>query len=113
MASSSSSSSAAPAPPDPPAEQLPEWLKEALATPKQGRDVPPLFLFAWGSVSAIALGGGALIGVRAFEDSVAFEALDKMEAPTPKAEKDAARMAARAFGWGTAAAVNAAPHGHY
>ena len=84
---------------------MPEWLKEALATPKQGRDVPPLFLFAWGSVSAIALGGGALIGVRAFEDSVAFEALDKMEAPTPKAEKDAARMAARAFGWGTAAAV--------
>ena len=92
---------------------MPEWLKEALATPKQGRDVPPLFLFAWGSVSAIALGGGALIGVRAFEDSVAFEALDKMEAPTPKAEKDAARMAARAFGWGTAAAVNTAPHGHY
>jgi hypothetical protein len=73
--------------------------------PRMERDVPIAFMVTWGGVSTIALGGGALLGFRAFEDTAAFEALDKLEKPTPAAEKQAARMAARAFGWGTAAAV--------
>ena len=89
-------------------EKLPVWLLELENAPRMERDIPPLFLFAWGTVSAIALGAGSLLGFRAFEDTVAFEALDKMEKPTPAAEKDAARLAARAFGWGTALAVGTA-----
>ena len=84
------------------------WLLELENAPRMERDIPPLFLFAWGTVSAIALGAGSLLGFRAFEDTVAFEALDKMERPTPAAEAQASRMAVRAFGWGTALAVGTA-----
>ena len=89
--------------------ELPAWLLElSKPVPAADREIPWAFMLVWGSISTIALGGGTVMGFRAFEDTVAFEALDKMEKPTPKAEKQAARMAMRAFGWGTALAVGSA-----
>ena len=53
------------------------------------------------TIGGLALGGGIVMGFRAFEGTAAFEALDKMEKPTPAAEAQAMRMATRALGWGT------------
>ena len=92
--------------------ELPKWLQELEHAPRQdgggGGDVPIPFMVVFGSISSVALGGGAVMGFRAFEDTAAYEALDKMEKPTPAAERQASRMAMRAFGWGTALAVGSA-----
>lgn len=69
---------------------------------KQGEaGVPKLYMAAYGTVCALALGGGALAGSRSFEDTAAFEALDKLEKPTVAAERQAMRLATRAFGIAT------------
>ena len=63
----------------------------------------PLAIFMGGytAIGGLALGGGVVMGMRSFEDTVAYEALDKLEKPTPRAEQQAMRMAVRALGWGT------------
>ena len=90
------------------ADSLPEWLRVLDEEPADKAEVPYLFMFAWSSVSAMALGSGALVGYRSFDGSVAYEALDKLEKSTPSSEAAASRMAVRAFAWGTALAVGSA-----
>ena len=94
-------------------EMLPQWLKqleELSAQPAEPdtANVPVTFMVLWGGFCSVALGGGAVVGYRAFEGSVAYEALDKLEASTPASVAAAARMAARAFGYGTALACGTA-----
>lgn len=60
------------------------------------------------TASVVSLGGGVLVGMRSFESSAAMEALDKMEKPTAQAEALAARIAGRAFAWGTAVSIGTA-----
>lgn len=60
------------------------------------------------TASVVSLGGGVLVGMRSFENSAAMEALDKMEKPTAQAEALAARVAGRAFAWGTAVSIGTA-----
>ena len=97
-----------------PSEVLPttyaEWLKELeKPAPEVDRGVPIAFMVAWGAISTMALGSGALIGYRSFDGSVAYEALDhKLERPTPAAEAQATRLAVRALGLGTVAAFGTA-----
>ena len=73
------------------------WIQalEEVPPAESSRALQTGFLVAWGSVSALALGAGVTVGYRGFEDTAAFEALDKMEKPTPAAEAMASRMAAR------------------
>ena len=102
----------------PPPSELPQWWQDLLAAEeKHAQDadatastdsVPVLFMVSWGSVSAMALGSGALLGYRSFEGTAAFEALDKLDKPTAASEAQASRMAMRAFGWGTALAFGSA-----
>ena len=89
-------------------KNLPEWLRQLEATPPVSREASYGFMAVWTGISGIALGGGAVLGARAFEETHAFEALDKLEKPTPAAEAQASRLAVRAFGWGTALAFGTA-----
>ena len=105
MASASKS-----APDDPP---LPDWLRSALdeatrPVASSETTVPKAFMAVWGGFCAVSLFAGAAVGYRGFEDTAAFEALEKMEKPTPQSEAMASRYAVRAFGWGTALAVGSA-----
>ena len=91
--------------------ELPGWLALLDEAPdKQGpaSGVPYAFFVGWGAISAMALGSGVLVGYRSFEGSMAYEALDKLEKPTPASEAQASRMAVRAFGWGTLLACGSA-----
>lgn len=98
----------------PAGEQLPRWLamleEEAHSDPTapSSSGVPIAFMLGWGTISTIALGSGALLGYRSFGDTVAYEALDKLDKPTPASEAQASRLAVRAFGWGTALAFGTA-----
>lgn len=86
---------------------LPPWL-EALENEPESRGMQTGFMIAWGGISTLAIGSGALLGYRNFETTTAYEALDKMEKPTVAAEAQAARMAGRAFALGTALACGSA-----
>jgi hypothetical protein len=93
--------------------QLPAWLLALDSAPAEpaapgAASVPLGFMLGWGTISAMALGSGAMVGYRSFEGSAAYEALDKLEKPTPSSEAQASRMAVRAFGWGTALAFGSA-----
>jgi hypothetical protein len=72
------------------------------------REVPTAFMAVWGGACAVSLGAGVTVGYRGFENTAAFEALDKMEKPTAASEAMASRMAMRAFGWGTALCLGTA-----
>lgn len=72
------------------------------------REVPTAFMAVWGGACAVSLGAGITVGYRGFENTAAFEALDKMEKPTAASEAMASRMAMRAFGWGTALCLGTA-----
>ena len=91
--------------------QLPQWLEQLDQAPppgSTGSDVPIAFMIGWGTLCSLALGAGGAVGFRAFEGSVAYEALDKMDRPTAAAEAQAVRVASRALGWGTALAFGSA-----
>ena len=82
------------------------WEAAQQPMPPEATQVSPysfvLFFGAYTAIGGLCLGGGMVAGMRSFEGTVAYEALDKLEKPTPKAEAQAMRMAARALGWGTA-----------
>ena len=146
-AASATASSAEPA-----AEKLPAWLEAWENAPPASSATSYGFFAIWAGISSIALGSGAVVGARAFEDThsalpwhfsrsrfiffsfyllfyfsdrapcrsharpimppplcallfTVYEALDKLEKPTPAAEAQASRLAVRAFGYGTALAV--------
>lgn len=88
------------------------WESAQQPMPPEATQVSPysfaLFFGAYTAIGGLALSGGVIAGMRSFEGSVAYEALDKLEKPTPKAEAQAMRMAVRALGWGTALAVGSA-----
>mmetsp|Transcript_13075 Transcript_13075/g.33525 ORF Transcript_13075/g.33525 Transcript_13075/m.33525 type:complete len:202 (+) Transcript_13075:109-714(+) len=87
------------------------WIQRVEQEPMAeiNHSVPIAFMVGWGAISTLALGSGALIGFRSFDDSVAYEVLDhKVERPSPAAEAQAHRMAVRALGWGTVCAVGTA-----
>jgi len=60
------------------------------------------------TIGGLALGGGVIMGMRSFENTAAFEALEKMDKPTAAAEAQAMRLATRALGWGTLLTVGSA-----
>ena len=53
------------------------------------------------TIGGLALGGGIVMGMRSFEDTAAFEVLEKMEKPTAAAEAHAMKLATRSFGLAT------------
>ena len=91
---------------------MPKWAQALMAEMKDDAavktEIPTSFLVTWGGLCTVSLGAGVTVGYRGFEDTAAFEALDKLEKPTAASEAMASRMAMRAFGWGTALAVGSA-----
>tara|TARA_B110001452_G_scaffold182050_1_gene152893 strand:- start:476 stop:1111 length:636 start_codon:yes stop_codon:yes gene_type:complete len=88
------------------------WEAAQQPMPPEATQVSPysfvLFFGGYTAIGGLALCGGVIAGMRSFEGTVAYEALDKLEKPTPKAEAQAMRMATRALGWGTALAFGSA-----
>ena len=60
------------------------------------------------TIGGLALGGGIVMGMRSFEETAAFEVLEKMEKPTPAAEAQAMKLASRSFGLATLLTVGSA-----
>lgn len=93
-------------------QPLPKWAQQLMAELNDEtvvkNEIPTSFLVTWGGLCTISLGAGVTVGYRGFENTAAFEALDKLEKPTAASEAMASRMAMRAFGWGTALAVGSA-----
>ena len=60
------------------------------------------------TIGGLALGGGIVMGMRSFEETAAFEVLEKMEKPTAAAEAQAMKLASRSFGLATLLTVGSA-----
>ena len=60
------------------------------------------------TIGGLALGGGIVMGMRSFEDTAAFEVLEKMERPTAAAEAHAMKLTSRAFGLASLLTVGSA-----